>query len=456
MTSSFDATEAIEFCRKNPDVTAIDILIPDNSGILRGKRQPASTLPKLFTEGAGFPGSIYAMDITGETIAETGLVWEDGDADRLCLPVPGTLQRTPWLKRPTGQILLSMYGADGQSFDVAPRTILERLVKRLAADGLHPVVAFELEFYLIDSDWGEEDRPRPPLSPNSGVRQSTTQVYGMDELYDFDAVLTEIYETALFQGIPADTAVAEYAPGQFEINMNHVSDPVRAADDALLFKRCVRGVAAKHKLDATFMAKPYPRHAGSGMHVHMSLLDDDGNNIFEAADPFGTPALRHAIGGLAATMAECMALFAPNANSYRRFQVESYAPTAPTWGVNNRTAALRVPTGPAPARRVEHRVPGADANPYLVLAAILAGVHHGITNRIDPGEPITGNGYARTAASLPGTWVQALDAFERSAVLKEYFGEKFMHVFLETKWAERDKFFAYVTPLEYEWYLRTA
>ncbi|HEV7368285.1 glutamine synthetase family protein [Arenibaculum sp.] len=458
MTAFRDDTEALKFLELNPDISTIDVLLPDNCGVLRGKRLPAASLPKLFTEGCSFPGSIYAMDITGATVDTTGLSWDEGDPDRPCFPVPGTLQRTPWLRKPTGQILLSMHDQDGTPFFAAPRALVEQLKGRLAELGLTAVVAVELEFYLLDGDWGEEDKPRPPLSPTSGVRQSTTQVYGMNELYDFGHVLDEIEEAAHAQGIPTDTAVAEYGPGQCEINLHHVPDPVLAADHAILFKRVVRGVAAKHKLDATFMAKPYPQHAGSGMHVHVSLIDRDGRNVFETDRPeaIGSDLLLHAIGGLAATMPGAMALFAPNANSFRRFQVESYAPTAPTWGVNNRTTALRIPVGPPGSKRIEHRVAGADANPYLAVAAILAGILHGITNRIDPGEPVTGNGYNGAEASLPGNWVSALEAFENCRELRDLFGERFMHVHLETKWAERDKFFAYVTPLEYEWYLRTA
>lgn len=458
MTAFRDDAEALKFLELNPDIATIDVLLPDNCGVLRGKRLPAASLPKLFTEGCPFPGSIYAMDITGAAIDATGLSWDEGDPDRPCFPVPGTLQRTPWLRKPTGQILLSMRDQDGTPFFAAPRALVEQLKGRLAELGLTAVVAVELEFYLLDGDWGEEDKPRPPLSPTSGVRQSTTQVYGMNELYDFGHVLDDIEAAAGSQGIPTDTAVAEYGPGQCEINLRHVPDPVLAADHAILFKRAVRGVAAKHGLDATFMAKPYPRHAGSGMHVHVSLLDRDGRNVFEDDEPdaVGSRLLLHAIGGLAATMPGAMALFAPNANSFRRFQVESYAPTAPTWGVNNRTTALRIPVGPPGSRRIEHRVPGADANPYLAVAAVLAGILHGIANRIDPGEPVVGNGYAGTQASLPGNWVAALEAFEHCRVLRDLFGERFMHVHLATKWAERDKFFAYVTPLEYEWYLRTA
>lgn len=450
--------EALRFAAENPDIAAVDVLIPDSCGVLRGKRIPMSSLPKIFTEGGAFPGSIYAFDITGATIVETGLSWDDGDADRPCLPVPGTLQRTPWLLKPTGQVMLEMFDLDGQPFFAAPRTQCARMVRRLKDLGYTPVVAVELEFYLLDSDWGPEDRPRPPLSPASGVRQSTTQVYGMNELYDFDHALTEIHEAALSQGIPADTAVAEYGPGQCEINLHHVADAVRAGDDAILFKRVVRGVAARHKLDATFMAKPYAAHAGSGMHVHLNLLDAHGDNLFETPDhrPEGAEPLRHAIGGLMATMADAMAVFAPNANSYRRFQAESYAPNAPTWGVNNRTTAIRIPVGPPGSKRLEHRVPGADADPYLVIAALLAGVHYGLARNIDPGPPRTGNAYAQVEPSLPRTWVAALEAFERSAFIREYFGERFRQVFLATKWAERDKFFAYVSPLEYEWYLRTA
>ena len=450
------ADEAAAFRNRHPDITQIDALIPDTSGVLRGKKLPAAGLAKLYGEGIALPGSVFATDITGSTVEETGLGFADGDADRMCRPIPGRLSRVPWLARPTGQVLLTMRDLDGGPFYAEPRAVLAGVVDRLAADGLIPVVAIELEFYLIDRERDADGRPRPPRVPRTRSRQSTNQVYGIDELYEFEELLHDVGEACRAQGIPVESAVSEYAPGQYEINLRHVADAVRACDDAVLFKRAVKGVAAKHGAQASFMAKPYGDRAGSGLHIHLSLVDAAGVNVFAADDPAGSPTLRHALGGLAATMAEAMALFAPNPNAFRRFQPNAYVPLAPAWGVNNRSVALRIPAGGVADRRVEHRVAGADANPYLVTAAVLTGVHHGLRRRLDPGPPVTGNGYESVARTLTSSWVQALEALAGSAVFADYFGRRFLDVYLALKWSERDRFFATVTPLEYDWYLDKA
>jgi glutamine synthetase len=207
------------------------------------------------------------------------------------------------------------------------------------------------------------------------------------------------------------------------------------------------------------MAKPHNDIAGSGMHLHVSLADEQGNNMFGSDAPEGSDLLRFGIGGMMALLEDSMAVFAPNANSYRRFRANSYAPVAPTWGVNNRTVSFRVPAGPAHTRHVEHRVCGADANPYLAVAALLAGVHYGLTHRLNPGPAIVGNGYAQaqeSGSSLPTNWYTALDHFSRSERMKDYFGQRFHHVFTAVKRAEQDRFFSRVTELDYAWYLRNA
>jgi len=441
------------FRAQYPDITHIDALVCDMCGVLRGKKVPVTALDKIFRDGLTFPGSLFATDITGETVEETGLGFADGDADRDCFPVPHTLDPVPWLSRPTGQVLLAMRDLDGSPFFADPRTVLANVIQRLKADGLHPVVAVELEFYLVDRKRGEDGRPRPPMSPISGKRQNTTQVYGIDELYDFNDLLYEIYDTCVAQGIPVDSLVSEYAPGQYEINLRHVTDPLEACDDAVLFKRVVKSVAAKHGVEATFMAKPYPDQAGSGFHIHMSMLDEAGANIFAADDPHGSPALRHAIGGLGATMAEGMAVFAQNQNAFRRFQPNSYVPHAPTWAANNRSVSLRIPPGKPADRRVEHRVAGADGNPYLVVAAVLAGAHYGLKRQIDPGPPVQGSAYDKIEPTLTSSWIVALEQLDGSAFFNDYFGRRFLDVYLALKWAERDKFFSQISPLEYDWYL---
>jgi glutamine synthetase len=282
------------------------------------------------------------------------------------------------------------------------------------------------------------------------------QAYSLADLDDLQAFIAEVYAACETQGLPARTLISEYSPGQLEIVLHHRSDALRAVDESILYKRTVRGVAAKHGFEATFMAKPYAQYSGSGMHLHMSLEDGQGRNLFASENPEGSPLLRHAIGGMAATMAESTGIFAPNANSYRRFRRKSYAPMAPSWGVNNRSVSLRVPAGAAETRHIEHRVAGADANPYLVAAAVLAGAHHGIRNKLDPGPAVQGNGYEQIKETVPINWYAAMDRTERSAFLKDYLGERFMEIYCAIKRAEQDRFFSQVTEIDYDWYLRTA
>jgi glutamine synthetase len=258
------------------------------------------------------------------------------------------------------------------------------------------------------------------------------------------------------QGRPAETLMSEYSPGQFEITLHHRDDAMRAVDEAVMFKRVLRGVAQKHGLLACFMAKPFTARAGNGLHVHVSLNDAQGKNLFASDDPAGTEELRHAIGGMKDSMAESMAVYAPNANSYRRFVSESYAPVAPIWGINNRSVSLRVPAGPPASRHVEHRICGADANLYLAVATVLGAAAHGLRERLDPGTPVEGNGYAQAGErTLPGSWREALNLAAKSEFLEETLGKEFLKIFLAIKNQECARFSAEVSELDYAWYLRS-
>jgi glutamine synthetase len=352
-------------------------------------------------------------------------------------------------------MLMTMLGDDGQPFFADPRNVLARVAARFKELDLTPVVAVELEFYLLDPTMDAAGRPQAPISPVSGRRTAQTQVYGAAKLDEFAKVLDAIHDACAAQGVPSGGAVAEYAPGQFEINLEHVADPLLAADHAILFKRTVKAVAQAHGFAATFMAKPFAELAGSGLHIHMSLVDKDGRNRCDGGAAVTSPLLRHAIGGLCATMAESMAILAPNANSYRRFRTGSYAPLAPSWGVNNRTVALRVPGGSGDARRVEHRLAGADANVYLALAAVLAGAHCGIVQNIEPPAPVTGNAYDSVKPSLPRDWADALGAYDNAKILPEYFGQPYWRLYGAHRRAELEKFAQHVSDLDYAWYLGT-
>lgn len=450
------AAEAESFLAANPDVEAVQVVLTDICGVGRGKSLRRGEVARLFSEGRFIAGSILSLDITGADVVETGLVWDDGDADRILHPVPGTLARAPWLSPATASVLVTLNELDGTPSAADPRHALARVVERFAELALTPVVAVELEFYLLDRDSALAGAPRPPMLLQSGYRPKHFQAYDLRDLDEMAPLLTDIYKACAAQGVPAETALCEYAPGQFEIVLRHKADAMRAVDEAILYKRIVRGVAAAHGYEATFMAKPYAEFSGSGMHVHMSLADRHGGNAFADADPAGSRLLRHAAGGLVATMAESMGIFAPNANSYRRFRRNSYAPIAPCWGVNNRSVSVRVPAGAPPTRHIEHRVAGADANPYLAVATTLAAVHHGITAKLDPGDPVKGNGYAEAKGELPTNWYAAMDATEESRFLKDYLGARFMEVYCAIKRAEQDRFYAQPTALDFEWYLRTA
>ena len=453
-----DPAEARAFLEANPDIRFVELIFTAMSGVPRGKRLRRHELIPVYENGRFLPGSVLVCDVTGRDVESTGLVWEDGDADRVAWPAPGTLVRAPWLGDDTAQVLTSMYELDRTPNDLDPRHVLARVIERFAADGLTPVVACELEYYLLD---GVREAGAPPrlAAPAGGLAPTQHGVYGLRELEDFAPFLRELWETADVQGVPLEAAISEYAPGQLELTLHHGPDALRAADEAVMYKRLAKGVAARQGLEASFMAKPFAEASGSGLHLHVSVLGAGGDNIFAAESPEGTPALRHAIGGLKTLLAESLAIFAPNANSYRRFRPNSYAPVAPTWGVNNRTVSLRVPAGPPASRHIEHRVAGADANPYLALAALLAGVHHGLTHKIDPGPPVHGDGYAAAAASqerLPGHWYAAVDLFAASDVLKDYLGERFVDMFAAVKRAEQDRFNEVVSPLDYDWYLKNA
>ena len=316
------------------------------------------------------------------------------------LPVPGSLAPVPWAGPGAAQVLGLLYELDGSPCAVDPRHVLRNVVSKLASDGLYPVVALELEFYLLDAERADSGKAHPPILPETGRLAERTQVYSLADLDGVSGFLAEMESVCAAQSVPLGGASSEYAAGQFEINLEHVDDPVLAADHAILLQRAVKGIARKHGVAATFMAKPYPDSAGNGLHAHVSILDDAGQNIFDDGSDQGSELLQQAIAGMLALLPESMGIFAPNVNSFRRFGPNLYVPTGRTWGYNNRSVSVRVPVGDAKARRLEHRMAGADANPYLVLAAILSGIHHGLTQKLDPPEPRTDNAGGELDLSL--------------------------------------------------------
>ncbi len=430
-----------------PDV--VEVLLPDTSGVLRGKWIPGTTMAKIWTDGVAIPQSIFGLDIWGCEVEATGLHIETGDRDGLCRPVPGTLKPVPWSPQPAAQVLLTMHRPDGSPWMMDPRQQLAAQVARAAALGFAPTVAFELEFYLLKP--GADGAPPEPVFPATG--QARQNMYAMSDLDAFAAVLHEMRAAAAVQGLPADTVISEAAPGQFEINLYHRPDALAAADEAILLRRLIDGVARKHGLRATFMAKPLADFAGNGMHVHVSLMGADGKNAFARPDGAGDQLLRHAAGGLLATMAESLLLFVPSYNGYRRLVPASYAPTGISWGFDNRSVAVRVPNGPPVTRRLEHRIAGAEAHPHLVLAGILAGMMEGIEQAIEPPPPLTGNAFEGETERLSPVMGEAVARFLASDFIARSFGADYRHLYGVMKREELAVFSRAILPLEYATYL---
>lgn len=455
MTSFAAVQQAQDFLAANPDIELIELFILDANGVPRGKLLHREELLALYQSGRPLPSTMLGLSIQGEDVEDTGLVWEVGDIDCRAYPLAGSLVRLPWRQIPTAAVQVSMHPTEGMPATPAdPRHLLQRVIEQLEADGYHPVMACELEFYLLDQKRDAHGRPQPALDGDGG-RPRQTQVYGLRELEQIEPFLKDLYGACKAQGIPARTAISEYAPGQVEITLEH-GPALAAMDQAVRYKRLVKGVAHAHGMQACFMAKPFDHLAGTGMHMHVSLADGQGSNLFASENPAGTPLLRQAVGGMLASLLDSLLLFCPNANSYRRFQANSYAPLAPTWGVDNRTVSLRVPGGPANTRHVEHRICGADANPYLAAAAILAGIHRGIREALDPGAPVEGNGYAQATEHLPTQWSAAIQALEQSEWAHETFGADFLKVFLAVKRAEYRQFMGEVGEQDWRWYLSNA
>lgn len=442
--------------------SVLEAFIVDINGIARGKWLPGGRADSVLSRGMPMPLSAYVLDIWGDDVPEAGVSVDVGDPDGLALPVQWTLADVPWLSRPTRQLLLSMVERDGTPFFADPRHVLAQILARFEPLGLTPVVATEIEFYLIDRTRGQHGSALPPAGAENGWSGWQTQTLSIDALHAHESILSSMQKACAMQAIPADTSLRENGPSQYEINVLHCDDALRAADHAFLLKRIVRGVARQHGVEATFMAVPYGLYAGSGLHVHVSLNDREGRNVFAAGEPpdpsqggpsAGLPdSLLWAVGGQLASIQDAMLFFAPHLNSYRRMRPDALVSSRVAWGVDNRTSAVRVIRAGG-ATRFENRVAGADANPYLVVAAILAGVLHGLTGKLSPGEPEQGPVNTRRDRPLPRSWDDAIDRFGPCGFVREYFGERYQRLFHACKRAERDTFVRRITDVENEAYL---
>ncbi|MDF2095940.1 glutamine synthetase family protein [Aquibaculum arenosum] len=438
MSDGFHLSEAalaqtIDWLRSRK-VDEVECLLPDANGMMRGKIVPREDFIRaLDSQGLRVPESILVQSVTGHTVDDT-LVAAEIDSDIRAVPDVATLRLVPWYEEPTAQVICDAWTTDGRRVDYAPRSVLRHVLECYAERGLTPVVAPELEFYLVEKN---NDPDLPLISPPgiSGRRESGRQAYGIEAANEFDPVVEDIYDYCDVQQIEIGTMAHESGPVQLEMNFKH-GDALALADQVFLFKRTVRQAALRHKMFATFMAQPHENEPGSAMHVHQSVLETaTGSNIFTAQDGSDAPALLHYISGLQRYVPAAMPLFCPNVNSFRRIRLESDAPINVHWGRDNRTCGLRVPDSPPEARRVENRVVGADANPYLAIAGTLACGLLGLEEELQP-EPMVTIDAHTLPFTLPLHHHQALELLKGCAPLGRVLGQRFVDAFIEVKTLE--------------------
>ncbi|MEE4279796.1 MAG: glutamine synthetase family protein [Halieaceae bacterium] len=454
-----DHGELDAFLAANPDVELIEVLMPDMNGLLRCKRIQRAEFAALFDGRYCVPRTVPLLGIRGDMYDGVPQSEIGGDPDQLLRPIAGTLVRIPWFDTPVAQVLTSYVSAEDRVEWLDPRSPLLAVLDRYAADGMAPTAVTELEFYLLDGT--QEPRPQPLLGqiPGTGLRQQGIQYCMADDLFDCDAFLNDVREACAIQAVPLTAIHSEFSPGQWEINTHHQDDAVLAGDHALLLRRIVKAVARRHGFAATFMAKPFSELAGSGLHIHASVYDREGKNVFADPDPEHPPRLmprlRHAVAGLGHTIDQGMAIFAPNPNSYRRFRAGAFAPSGASWGYDHREVALRIPRSSEANRRIEHRIAGADANPYLVLAAVLAGMHAGMARGQEPDEPVRREAdLSDDPTTLPTRLDEAIRIFRKGDTLPAYLGDKFVQAYAAGRKGESDDYHAQVPDIDYEWYLR--
>ncbi len=427
-------------------ISEVEAIIPDMAGIARGKLMPA----EKFAEEAGMrlPESIFLQTVTGDYPSDTSSAMSPEEIDIVLKADPKTVRVVPWAAEPTAQVIHNCYYSDGRRVTMAPRQLLQHVLELYAERGWQPVVAPELEFYLVEPNIDADYQLKPPIG-RSGRSEPGRQSYSIAAVNEFDPLFDDMYAFCEAQDIEIDTLIHEDGPAQMEINLVH-GDPQNLADQAFLFKRTAREAALRHKMYATFMAKPHAKEPGSAMHIHQSVIDTKtGANIFSNAD--GTPSalfFSH-IAGLQRYLPPAMSLFAPNVNSYRRIARYQLAPVNVQWGYDNRTAGLRVPVSDPDARRVENRLGGADANPYIAIAGSLACGYLGMVQNLQPSDPITGSAQD-LPWDLPRSLDDALKRLKDCQPLVSLLGQPFVAAYTIVKQAEHEVFLQVISSWERE------
>ena len=439
---------ALETFIRERRITEVECLVPDLSGIARGKILPAEKFLRILRDrGLRMPESIFVQTVTGEYPDED--ITSPANSDIYMVPDQQTVRVVPWYKEPTALVISDCVYVDGQPVDISPRHVLRRVLALYEERGWQPVVAPELEFFLVQVN-KDPDYPLVPPVGRTGRTESGRQAYGIDAVNEFDPLFEDVYDYCEAQEIDIDTLTHEAGAAQIEINFNH-GDPLALADQVFLFKRTVRETAIRHQVCATFMAKPMQGEPGSAMHIHQSVSDlQTGRTLFAGDDGTDTALFRAHIAGLQAYLPSVMPLLAPNVNSYRRLAGRGDAPINVHWGHDNRTVGLRVPYSQGEGRRVENRVPGVDANPYLAIAASLACGWLGMVEGREPDAPVVGSAHVLPKLALPRDQSDALDRLNASVRLREVLGERFIAVVNAVKQAEFDAYQRVISSWERE------
>jgi glutamine synthetase len=445
-----DNREFDKFVAAHPDIGALDVFIIDVNGNTIGKRLSMAEGRSVFENGVAFSACAPILDNRGRGHNPLGIGNSDGDPDGIALPLAGTLRRMPWARAPTAQVMCVMHEAASRSplwFD--PRVILQNVVHQCREQEIFPVLACELEFYLVDRHRTSEGQLQAAAVSHTGAVPRRAMSLSLEGIEDSADLLSQITDSAREQGVPVSGVVSEYGISQYEVNLKHVADPLLAADHAVLLKRIVKGTARSRGIDATFMAKPFTAQPGSGLHVHVSLVTNDGSNRFGATG--GDELLRQAVGGMQAMVLDSIGFFAPNFNSFRRCSA-AFVAAAATWGHNNRSVAFRVPSGSPQNRRIEHRISGADASPHLAVAAILASILHGVSNKLVATTATEGRVSAVRDPSSPSGLLAALDRLERSALLAQYVPPRYLQAYAQLKRGEYDALMEDIFPRELDFF----
>jgi len=431
---------------RDHNIQEIEAIVPDMAGIARGKVMPAQKFQG--DQGLRLPESIFLQTVTGDYPEETAAAMSPAEIDIILKPDPRTIRRVPWAPEPTAQVIHDCFYADGRRVKMAPREVLRHVLDLYAQRGWEPVVAPELEFYLVEPNIDADYPLKPPIG-RSGRAESGRQSYSIAAVNEFDPLFDDVYQFCEDQDIAIDTLIHEDGPAQMEINLLH-GNALDLADQAFMFKRTAREAALRHKMYATFMAKPHAKESGSAMHIHQNVIDSKTRkNVFSNADGSPTPLFFSHIAGMQRYLPAAMALLAPNVNSYRRITRFQVAPINVQWGYDNRTAGLRVPGSDPQSRRVENRLSGADANPYLATAASLACGYLGMVQGLDASDPVTGSAHDMPF-SLPRNLDEAICLLRECDPLIEILGESFVSAFSLVKQAEHEVFLQVISSWERE------